>query len=198
MLREDAILDAAQELMAVKGYGSMTMDDVASLAGIAKATLYQHVRSKEELSVQVVLRSLGRIVAYVTDLDPALPTLERFRRVLVWTIRQRFGEQGVDFRDAEGAVMPLLKRHPTFQELERHLVDGIARIVDEAKGEGSIPPTLSTLVVAHAFVGCMRNASYEDLLANGRCTMEELTETLLFLFTSGLRTDAGREPPNAG
>jgi AcrR family transcriptional regulator len=187
MLREEAILEAAQELMAVKGYGSMTMDDVAALAGISKATLYQHVRSKEELSVQVVLRSLKRIVEYVDELDPELPTLERFKQVLVWTIRQRFGEQGVDFRDAEGAVMPLLKRHPAFQEHERRLVNAIARLVDEAKAEGSISPTLSTLVIAHAFVGCMRNASYEDMLASGRCTMEELTGTLLFLFTSGLR-----------
>lgn len=38
-LREDAVLDAASELMLDKGYNAMTMDDIANHVGISKATL---------------------------------------------------------------------------------------------------------------------------------------------------------------
>ena len=41
-LREDAILDAVAELLSTKGYNAMTMDDIANLVGISKATLYLH------------------------------------------------------------------------------------------------------------------------------------------------------------
>jgi len=42
----DAILDAAERLLARYGYRKMTMDDLASEAGIGKGTTYLHFPSK--------------------------------------------------------------------------------------------------------------------------------------------------------
>ena len=47
--REDAIVEAVNHLLATKGYDLMTVDEVAAEAGIAKASLYKHFTSKEEL-----------------------------------------------------------------------------------------------------------------------------------------------------
>src|SRR5262249_39715245 len=54
----DAILDAAERLLAHYGYRKMTMDDLAREAGIGKGTTYLHFPSKQE----VVLCSIDRIV----------------------------------------------------------------------------------------------------------------------------------------
>jgi AcrR family transcriptional regulator len=54
----DAILDAAERLLARYGYRKMTMDDLAREAGIGKGTTYLHFPSKQE----VVLCSIDRIV----------------------------------------------------------------------------------------------------------------------------------------
>src|SRR5215831_10385975 len=54
----DAILDAAERLLARYGYRKMTMDDLACEAGIGKGTTYLHFPSKQE----VVLCSIDRIV----------------------------------------------------------------------------------------------------------------------------------------
>jgi AcrR family transcriptional regulator len=48
------ILQAAERVIARKGYSAMTMDDVAREAEFSKATLYHYFRSKGELSLEIL------------------------------------------------------------------------------------------------------------------------------------------------
>ena len=59
----ERILDAAERLLGRYGYRKMTVDDVASEAGIGKGTVYLSFPSKEE----VVLATVDRIVDAVCD-----------------------------------------------------------------------------------------------------------------------------------
>ena len=47
--RREAILDAALEEFAAKGYAGARMEDIARRAGVAKGTLYLHFGDKEGL-----------------------------------------------------------------------------------------------------------------------------------------------------
>lgn len=51
---DDAILCAARELLAERGWEGMTLGDVATLAGVAKTTLYRRWSSKVELVVDAM------------------------------------------------------------------------------------------------------------------------------------------------
>ena len=55
--REDAILQSACRLLGEKDFDAMTMDDVANAVGIAKASLYKHFCSKEELCSAAMVRA---------------------------------------------------------------------------------------------------------------------------------------------
>ena len=48
--REDAIMRVVNQLLAEKGFDAMTVDEVAAKVGIAKASLYKHFPSKEDLA----------------------------------------------------------------------------------------------------------------------------------------------------
>ena len=48
--REDAIVRTVNRLLAEKGFDAMTVDEVAAAVGIAKASLYKHFPSKEDLN----------------------------------------------------------------------------------------------------------------------------------------------------
>jgi AcrR family transcriptional regulator len=52
--KQTAILVAARKEFLEKGFGETTMAGVAAAAGVSAATLYRHVRSKEELFQAVV------------------------------------------------------------------------------------------------------------------------------------------------
>lgn len=47
--RPDAILDAAFHAFAVYGYRRVTMEDIATGAGLSRTALYQHFRNKEDI-----------------------------------------------------------------------------------------------------------------------------------------------------
>lgn len=80
---ENHILDTAIELFWSKSYHGVNMNELSRVAGVNKATVYQHFASKEDLAVAAIRRAGKRTEAYVyrstfseTD-DPA----ERLKRI---------------------------------------------------------------------------------------------------------------------
>ena len=64
-VREDAIVASVNRLLAEKGFESMTVDEVAADVGIAKASLYKHFASKEELAAAAMVSVLDRALAFL-------------------------------------------------------------------------------------------------------------------------------------
>lgn len=54
--RDDAILDAALDLLAHDGYARMSMDGIAARAGVSKATLYLRYRGKSDVATAALAR----------------------------------------------------------------------------------------------------------------------------------------------
>lgn len=59
--KAEAVLAAAKRLFLQRGFDAVTMDAVARVAGVSKATLYAHFRSKEALFAAVVGAETARI-----------------------------------------------------------------------------------------------------------------------------------------
>jgi len=57
-VKRDIILDAAEQVFSVKDYHDATLNEVASVAGISKATLYLYLNNKIDLFLSVVERKL--------------------------------------------------------------------------------------------------------------------------------------------
>src|SRR5512137_2635485 len=94
-VREDAIVQAVNRLLATKGYDLMTVDEVAAEAGIAKASLYKHFTSKEELAGAAMVRVLDRAIEHADTLqrDAKMPAVKRIESVVRWTFQvQMAGE----------------------------------------------------------------------------------------------------------
>ena len=60
---EAAILDATRQLLAESGVQGLTMEGVASRAGVAKTTIYRRWRSKDELALAVLIDMVENVVA---------------------------------------------------------------------------------------------------------------------------------------
>jgi len=82
-LTQKAIVAAAAELFAERGFGSTSLGDIADVLGVTKGALYYHVKNKEEilrliyLSVLTVAEEpLRRIV------ESDLPSVEKLHRAI--------------------------------------------------------------------------------------------------------------------
>src|SRR5215211_8661461 len=60
-LRREAILAAAEEVFARRGYHGAALDDIAQAAGISKALIYEHFTSKRELHASLVTAHVEEI-----------------------------------------------------------------------------------------------------------------------------------------
>ena len=57
----EAIVEAAERLFLERGFGSVTMDELAEAAGVARRTLYNQFASKEEIFREMLLRVSGQL-----------------------------------------------------------------------------------------------------------------------------------------
>lgn len=69
-----AIMQAAKALFLEHGFGAVSMDQVAKLAGVSKATVYAHFTSKEKLFAEMVFLACssdwnGEIAPLTSDSD---------------------------------------------------------------------------------------------------------------------------------
>ena len=57
----EAIVQAAQRLFLQRGFGSVSMDELAEAAGVARRTLYNQFASKEEIFREMLVRVSGQL-----------------------------------------------------------------------------------------------------------------------------------------
>lgn len=62
---KQAILDAAQNLLAVHGYAGLSMRELASESGLAKATIYHHFQDKRDIFLNVLERDMQTVRAHI-------------------------------------------------------------------------------------------------------------------------------------
>jgi TetR/AcrR family transcriptional repressor of mexJK operon len=61
--KKQAVITAALRLFLEQGFGATSMDAIAREAGVSKATLYAHVKNKEELFAHIVTSCAAQLVA---------------------------------------------------------------------------------------------------------------------------------------
>ena len=74
---QQAILDATREILAEGGVRALTMEGVATRAGVAKTTIYRRWRSKHELALAVLIDMVDQM-ATVPDLGDTRKELGAF------------------------------------------------------------------------------------------------------------------------
>src|SRR3954467_10718305 len=52
----EAVVEAAERLFLARGFGAVSMDELAEAAGVARRTLYNQFASKEEIFREMLLR----------------------------------------------------------------------------------------------------------------------------------------------
>ena len=79
----EQILDAADTLFRERGFASVSVQEIAEAAGLTKGAPYYHFTDKEELLVEVLVRSMERVSSGAIDrLEGDEPLAERLERVV--------------------------------------------------------------------------------------------------------------------
>jgi len=105
--RRSAILDAALEVFASRGYHASSIDDIAGAAGISKALIYEHFRSKEDLHLELLQANAAelfeRLAAAVPAAEPGEARLRAGLEAFFAYVAERRDAWRMLFREAADA-----------------------------------------------------------------------------------------------
>jgi len=80
--RQDAILDATQELIASQGIESVSMNEIARQTGMSRTAIYQYFSSKEDILAELVINEMADLS---NAIDKHIANLEDpMEQIRVW------------------------------------------------------------------------------------------------------------------
>jgi TetR/AcrR family transcriptional regulator, regulator of autoinduction and epiphytic fitness len=186
--REGAIVDSVNRLLAEKGYDAMTVDEVAADVGIAKASLYKHFASKEELAAAAMIRVLDRALAFVATLEPlsGASPLEQLRAVVRWTLQVQLAGEMPALPAQNSGLRAALMANRTYLDRLIEVSDRLGAWIGAAQKAGQINRTLPAELVLYTLFARACDPVLSVLKAGGRYSDEQIVEMLLCTCFDGL------------
>src|SRR5215471_16835117 len=187
--KRDAILRAAIDVFASRGFFNAQVADVARAAGVAAGTVYLYFKSKDDLLVSIFERSmreglqLGR--AAVADLRE--PT-ERLRRLA----RGHLARLGAD-RNLAIVFQVELRQSTKFMErfsatLLRDYLGLIREAIADGQREGLFRSDVKATAMAKMLFGALDEMATNWILSKRRYSLEADADAVVDLFINGART----------
>jgi TetR/AcrR family transcriptional regulator, fatty acid metabolism regulator protein len=185
--KRDAILRAAIDVFADRGFFSAQVADVARAAGVAAGTVYLYFKSKDDLLVSIFDRSmreglaLGR--AAIADLDDPR---ERLRRLA----RAHLARLGGD-RNLAVVFQVELRQSTKFMErfsstLLRDYLGLIRQAIADGQQQGVFRPDLKPTIAAKMLFGALDEMATNWILSRRRYKLAPMADRVLDIFLGGV------------
>jgi AcrR family transcriptional regulator len=193
-VREDAIVESVNRLLADKGFDLMTVDEVAADVGIAKASLYKHFPSKEALAAAAMVRLLQRTLA-VIDQQAARPeatAMQRLVAVTRWALELQVAGEMPSLPAQNSSLRAELMAHKAYLELLLQVSERLGEWIVQAQAAGDISPTLPPEVVLYTLFARACDPVPAFLKASGQHSDAQIVDWVLSICVEGLRHAASR------
>jgi AcrR family transcriptional regulator len=186
IVRENAIVDATNNLLAKKGFEMMTMDEVAAEVGIAKASLYKHFPSKEALAAAAMIRLLENTLAFVRGLSSEQAPLDQLKSVLQWALEIRM-KGGLPTLPTENtSLRETLLNNTRYISRLMDLNELMGQMIERAKSDGAIRKDLPTEVVLFTIYARSCDPTLDYLRMGDQYTEDQVIEFLMSTCFDGL------------
>ena len=194
--REDAIVASVNRLLAEKGFDVMTVDEVAADVGIAKASLYKHFTSKEQLAAAAMIAVLDRALVFLASLEapPRTSAVDQLRGVARWTMRVQLAGEMPSLPAQNSALRSSLMTNKVYLDRLMEVSDKLGAWITAAQKEGSLNSQLPPEVILYTLFARACDPVLGLLKLSGNYSDEQIIEMLLSTCFEGLGGRAGARP----
>ena len=190
--REDAIIHAVNLLLAEKGFEAMTVDEVAANVGIAKASLYKHFPSKEDLAAAAMAHLMGQAQEFLGTLPETDTPINKLRAVVHWTISLKLAGEMPSLPSQNSSLRATLMGHKAYVDGLMDVADRLGAWIEAAQADGSINPDLPPIAVLYTLYARACDPVLEFLKMGDQYTDGQIIELVLSTCFDGLNA---RKPP---
>jgi TetR/AcrR family transcriptional regulator, regulator of autoinduction and epiphytic fitness len=187
-VREDAIVQSVNRLLAEKGFDLMTVDEVAADVGIAKASLYKHFPSKEALAASAMVRLLQRTQA-VVDAQAArteVSAFERLQAVTRWALEVQLSGEMPSLPSQNSSLRAELMGNKAYIDLLMQVSERLGGWILQAQAAGDIDPGLPPEVVLYTIYARACDPVPSFLKASGQHQDAQIIDWVLATCMRGL------------
>ena len=185
--KRDALLRAAIQTFAARGYFNAQVADVARAAGLAAGTVYLYFRSKDDLLVSIFERTMTEAIAEGRRGIEALPDAAARLRGIARLHLDRLG------RDRALAIVFQIELRQSTKFMERFSATqlreylGIIRdIIAEGQASGAFRKDINPTFAAKLFFGMLDEMATNWILSKRKYSLVSEADPIADLFVRGL------------
>ena len=172
-----AIIDSAATILAERG-DAASMEEIASAAGIGRATLYRYFPNREELLSAMAAASVQELAARIKEANlKAVPIEEAIARLARGIIAT-----GSKYTALNGDSAKYTNAYPDF---DVKVIEPVRALFRRGIADGSLREDLPLDVLMDLFSSLIKGAL--DTTASGRRGIEETAAAVTTLFLDGVR-----------
>jgi len=190
LAREDAIVSAVNRLLAEKGFEAMTVDEVAAEVGIAKASLYKHFPSKEDLAAAAMVRVMDRARAFLDSLQSgnahARP-IDQLRAVARWTLEVQLAGEMPSLPSENSSLRASLTTNKAYVDGLMDVSDRLGAWITAAQADGSLNKSLPPIAVLYTLYARACDPVLGFLKSHGQYSSEQIIDMVLGTCFEGLQ-----------
>ena len=188
--REDAIVASVNRLLAEKGFDAMTVDEVAADVGIAKASLYKHFPSKEDLAAAAMVRVMERARAFLDSLQARTDAspLDQLKAVARWTMEVQLAGEMPSLPSENSSLRAALTHNKAYVDGLMDVSDRLGAWITAAQANGSVNPSLPPIAVLYTLYARACDPVLGFLKGSGLYTNEQIIDMVLSTCFDGLRS----------
>jgi AcrR family transcriptional regulator len=195
--REQAITASVNRLLSEKGFDAMTVDEVAAEVGIAKASLYKHFNSKEELACAAMVQAMQKAEAFLLDLNQAevqAPTscgpMNKLMATARWVLQLKLAGEMPSLPSQNSTLRASLMASKPYMDGLMKVSDVLGAWILQAQKEGFINAALPPLAVLYTLYARACDPVVEFLKMSELHTDEEIMDIIMTTCFAGLSARA--------
>lgn len=189
---KELLVDVAFGLFTKRGYGNVTMEEVARAAGISRSTAYRRFATKDDIVLEVPRRWLGAFDAAVADLDEGAP-LSAAVTAATLAVARHIDEHQATVR----AAYSILGTAPSLQQsgvATTAWLERFVRLLEDRSGPDSGTKAgvdaETARTVAGAYLGAIDAMMQHWAMTGGTSSVAESSQRLLELLEPILPIDS--------
>ncbi|MEO8386931.1 MAG: helix-turn-helix domain-containing protein [Polaromonas sp.] len=186
LVREDAIIQSVNRLLAEKGFEAMTVDEVAADVGIAKASLYKHFPSKEDLAAAAMVAVMRRAQAFLDTLHTEPSAVNKLRSVVVWAMSLKLAGEMPSLPSQNSSLRTALMGNKDYMNGLMDVSDRLGTWIEAAQTQGAINPKFPPIAVLYTLYARACDPVLEFLKMSELYTNDEIVALVLSTCFEGL------------
>jgi hypothetical protein len=191
--REQAITASVNRLLSEKGFDAMTVDEVAAEVGIAKASLYRHFSSKEELACAAMVQAMQKAEDFLDNLSQSQDSeetpcvaLNRLMATTRWILQLKLAGEMPTLPSQNSTLRATLMASRPYMDGLMKVSDVLGGWIVKAQQDGFINASLPPLAVLYTLYARACDPVVEFLKMSELHTDEQIIEIIMTTCFAGV------------